>query len=828
MEFKPSISHNTSPLGFNIIYKLDDKGIFKYVSPRMASFMDMDAKDILDCSFMDFVRSDFGAQVESFYQQQAHNGTPSTYLEFPVVNNKGHESWIGQTVEMVIENSAVKEILAVASDVTEKILAQQFASRSEEKYRSLIENIKLGLMEVDLEERILFANRSFCEITGYSLSEILGKKASEIFLVEGDDESRTQIDSANQKRLEGESSAYELKVKRKDGTPIWVIISGTPIKNEKGEIIGSVGIHNDITPKKQEELERQELLQKLSERNQLLQEKQEYLATINEFVARLIKASSIPEIVAEITRNTVHKFGFEDCVVYLMDDEEEYLRQVSAYGLKNNSGQIVEPILIPVGKGIVGSVALKGEPEIVSDTRKDPRYITDMVNNLSELAVPIIADGKTIGVIDSEHSNPNFYTQDHLQTLVTISSLVSSKIKSAVINQKREEAEEALKESETKLRSVINSALDAVLIIDEKGEILEWNPRAVEIFGHSEQQAVGQKMTRLIIHTPFQRIMEMGLQAFTESGKAPMLNKRIEIQGVNRDGQVFPTEFSVVPILLEEKPVYSVFVRDITQEKKVNHEMMNALEREKELNEMKSRLVSMTSHEFRTPLTTIKTNIELLSYHLDYEKISKRDKMNRNIERIHSQIERLNVLMNDVLMMGRLESGKISNTPALTDIYKLCKNLIRTNFSHLDDGRTVDLSFRGEQREVFIDPNIYTHIITNLLSNAFKYSPGAENPLLHISYGEESLKIQVADSGIGIPEKDLPHIFDSFFRSDNSENIQGTGLGLAIVKEFCNMQGASIAVESRLCWGSKFTIEQPYQKLAGAAKKEVQKITTGV
>ncbi|MGB0178152.1 MAG: PAS domain S-box protein, partial [Owenweeksia sp.] len=443
-----------------------------------------------------------------------------TYLEFPVINSRGKVSWIGQTVEMVITDGVLYEALAVACDVTDKIIANQFSANSEEKYRHLIENIRLGLMEVDLEERVLFVNHSFCEITGYSPEEIIGKKASEVFIRYGDTENLQQIEAANKKRLQGDFSAYELKIEHKDGEPVWLIISGAPVRNSQGKIIGSVGIHHDITERKLKELERKNLLQELESSNQELKKKQRYLSAVNEFAARLIKTSTIHEIVTEITRNTIEKFGFEDCVVYLLNEEEDFLEQITAYGIKEHEGQVVEPIRIPVGKGIVGSVALHGKPEIVNDTTRDERYIFDLVQGLSEMAVPIIANGKVIGVIDSENPAKNFYTNEHLETLITISNLAANKIKSAIITQKREEAEAALKKSEAKLRAVINSALDAMIIINEDGIVQEWNPQAKEIFGYSKKVACGNKMTDLIIHQPFRRIMEMGIQTFTESGKA--------------------------------------------------------------------------------------------------------------------------------------------------------------------------------------------------------------------------------------------------------------------------------------------------------------------
>lgn len=792
----------------DLIYKLNSNGDFTYVNNVMLEFLQIEIEGLLGENFAPFIRKDKQDEILQFYKNQILNKTQATYFEVPIINTKGEELWVSQTCQLLIDRDEIVEILVVARDITKLVRTQKAALSNEEKYQSLIENIKLGLMEVDLNEKIVFVNDSFCKMTAYKAEELIGKNAKSIFLVEKDQLSAKRVDAVQKERLKGESSAYELKIKRRDGQSLWMIISGAPVKNSLGETIGSLGIHNDITSRKIQEIAVQDLLSEVEKSNQELLKQQKFLRAVNDFSAKLIDTNNINEILAEITSNTVKHFDFTDCVVYLLNKNRDLLSQVSAYGAKDNEGSLVNPIFIELGKGIVGSVAASGQPVLVKDTSKDKRYIKDLNIGLSELAVPIYSAGEVIGVIDSEHHEKAFFNEAHLETLTTIANLAGAKIKNAFSEESRLLAESALKDSELKLRTVIDSAMDAVITIDEFGRITEWNLQAQKIFGYSPDEAIDQILSELIVPKEYRAAHDRGMAHFLKTGEGPVLNKRIEIVGLNKAKEIFPIELSIVPIKSDDFYSFSAFIRDIRERKKVEEEMKMALEKEKELRALKSKFVSMTSHEFRTPLTTIKSNAELLEFQLKDLDLKKRDKINRNFERITSEIERLNILMNDILMIGRLDSGKMPFKPNPTDL----NSLIQTSIDQLSEDLSKDFDIKlkviGDQFNINIDANLYEHIISNLLNNAIKYSGTSKVIETEVHYEKNKVKICIIDHGIGISSKDQEELFVSFFRADNVGSIQGTGLGLSIVKQFVDMHQARIEVFSEVGKGSRFELTQ--------------------
>lgn len=811
---KSSFTQPTSSI--DMIYKLDANGCYTYVNSVAAEVLHKDPEELIGQSFLPFVREDYQKKVLSFYKEQQEKRVASTYFEFPLKLINNRQVWIGQTVDFVFKKGRLTEVVAVAHDISEKVLATQFAANSEEKYRNIINNIHLGLIEVDLEDNVVFVNHSFCEMMGYRPDELIGKNASEVFVDPEDGKYRKRIALANERRKAGESSAYEVKIRKKDGSPVWMIVSGAPVRNSKGDIIGSIGIHNDISSRKKEELHRLELLKQLSDRNKELHEKQNFLATINRFAERLIRSQGIGEIIKEITENLMTQFGFSHCDVYLLNQESMMLRKASNFGVKNQDGDGLKEEEIRVGEGVIGSVAQTSKAEIVDDTTKDKRCISGPDGSCSELSVPIMADGQLIGVIHSRHDAPHFFTDDHLQTFTTIATLAATKIKGAIIAQKREEAELALKDSETRLRSVVNSSLDAIITIDEAGMVTDWNHQATDLFGYSRSETMGKDLSALIVPEKYRQAHRQGMKHFLKTGEGPVLNRRIEVHGQHRDGSYFPIELSILPVRMNKSYLFTAFVRDITLRKKAVDDMEQALQKQKELNELKSRLIAMTSHEFRTPLTTIQSSMDLISFLLEKENIGSKDKVEKNFERITFELSRLNNMVNNILMTGKIEAGQLSFHPEPTDIMELCQKVVHQSFSHQRDGRTVDISVSGKPFPVNIDRNIYIHIITNLLSNAFKYSENRGNPQLGITYTDTEMQLKVKDTGIGIPEEDQARLFESFFRAGNSGAIKGNGMGLAIVKQFVELHNATISVESQLNKGTNFTIIHPREDMAEA------------
>lgn len=246
--------------------------------------------------------------------------------------------------------------------------------------------------------------------------------------------------------------------------------------------------------------------------------------------------------------------------------------------------------------------------------------------------------------------------------------------------------------------------------------------------------------------------------------------------------------------------------RDIHDRKQAEVETKKAIDRERELTELRAHFVSMASHQFRTPLTVIDSNVQLM----ELIQIDKYDPRVKNIlNRISKETSRLTELMNDVLILGKLNARRLETNPEKVDVSQLVKRVVEEHFFQQMDGRDISISVVGPPPLVVLDPALTEHTLTNLINNAFKYSPGKRNPLLIIETRGDECVISIRDFGIGVPKDDREHLFESFYRGDNTKEFSGTGLGLVIAKEFVDLQGGDIGYESPDEEGSLFWISFP-------------------
>lgn len=255
------------------------------------------------------------------------------------------------------------------------------------------------------------------------------------------------------------------------------------------------------------------------------------------------------------------------------------------------------------------------------------------------------------------------------------------------------------------------------------------------------------------------------------------------------------------------------------QRKQAEEEVHKALTKEKELTELKSRFISMASHEFRTPLTTIQSSAELVEY---YSQNWSHEKKVTHLHRIQTSVKHMTKLLNDVLIIGRAEAGKLTFNPAVLDLESFCRNLVEE--LQLNDIHQHTISFICEQyREEFanigayksetklpyLDETLLWQILENLLSNAIKYSPKDSIIEFKLQYSSTQAVFQIRDQGIGIPPEDQPFLFESFHRAKNVGTIAGTGLGLAIVKKCVDIHQGQVAVISEIGVGTTFTVTLP-------------------
>ena len=236
-------------------------------------------------------------------------------------------------------------------------------------------------------------------------------------------------------------------------------------------------------------------------------------------------------------------------------------------------------------------------------------------------------------------------------------------------------------------------------------------------------------------------------------------------------------------------------------------ELEESLVTEKEFNRLKNKFISLVSHEFRTPLSNISINLtKLINISGTNNLLTKTDKY---FDRIDSVTNKLSELMNDILVIGKLDAGKIDFKPIEIDIIDLINNIIDNLLKIWNTSEDIKVIIEGEQKTIMADKMLMTLTIENVLSNALKYSERKPPPIVKIIFKENNLIITIIDNGIGIPEEDIPKLFQAFFRAKNSLDFEGTGLGLLIVKQFMEMHKGSIEVKSKLNVGTEISLILP-------------------
>jgi PAS domain S-box-containing protein len=266
-------------------------------------------------------------------------------------------------------------------------------------------------------------------------------------------------------------------------------------------------------------------------------------------------------------------------------------------------------------------------------------------------------------------------------------------------------------------------------------------------------------------------------------------------------------ELHVVPLRDADNKVSRILVveTNVTQYKRAEQNILNALNKERQLNALKSRFVSMASHEFRTPLSTILTSLSLAAR---YGQPDQEEQRLKHYNRIRNSVHNLTGILNDFLSLDMLESGVISSNPVQMNVHSQLMDMLDELQGLCKSGQVIALDYEGED-DVVLDPNMFRNIIVNLVSNAIKYSKDQQAVEVKARVEPSKLSVSVTDHGIGIPEADQLHLFERFFRAHNAVNIQGTGLGLNIVKKYLDLMGGDIWFESTPDVGTTFSFVIP-------------------
>lgn len=361
-----------------------------------------------------------------------------------------------------------------------------------------------------------------------------------------------------------------------------------------------------------------------------------------------------------------------------------------------------------------------------------------------------------------------------------------------------------LSEEETKTNFLKKQIKNIVFTIDSKGFFEDINPVWGNITGYSIDESIGLNFLHFIED---QQIMHQINEFMNDQGRNDFsfsfqIRTKTELRWM--EAYILKERY----INQNVKSIWGMLT-DIDEQKKEQQNLISAINKEKELNELKSQFVNMVSHEVRTPLAGILSSVELLQITNQNVSEDLKDKNEKYYNRIKDQILRIGDLMNDVLLLSRIEAGVIEALPSKIDLIKTLKQFLFEDFN-INDSETIKMIIQGKPKLIPIDWKLMQHVFTNLLSNALKYSKGKPKPVLKLSYQNDGINIIIQDYGIGIPKQDLNNLFTPFRRGSNVGNISGTGLGLVLVKYFVELHNGKIEVTSEINQGTIFSFYLPY------------------
>ncbi len=359
-----------------------------------------------------------------------------------------------------------------------------------------------------------------------------------------------------------------------------------------------------------------------------------------------------------------------------------------------------------------------------------------------------------------------------------------------------------LAESQERIQAVLDNIPHAVFTVAPNGIIQTSNPAAVRIFGYDMDNFTGMQITQLMT------------QPFNTRGTFRLLNGDLghEIIGRRCDNSTFPMYFGLNHMSLDDGQLYTVIIQDMTELKRMEAEIIEkeritiALQKERELRDLKNRFLSMMSHELRTPLASIRLSHDMLKQYGD--RATDEDKA-QFLDNINVQVDQLNEMVGDVMTLSKSERSEQGFDPERTDLITYCRDIVEG--FQLHHSFTHNLQFECPDNVIIaeFDKKLMRRALTNLIGNAIKYSPEGGVVMLKIWRDGSVVYLQVIDSGIGIPDEDVDYLFDAFHRASNVGGLPGTGLGLAIAKQAVDLHDGEISFTTIAGKGTTFTIQLP-------------------
>jgi PAS domain S-box-containing protein len=399
----------------------------------------------------------------------------------------------------------------------------------------------------------------------------------------------------------------------------------------------------------------------------------------------------------------------------------------------------------------------------------------------------------------------------------------------------------------TLLKELFNHANESIIVVDGQGIIKILNPATENLFGYDEIELKG-KLMEVLLPDSVAKTHHQHRNNFNQNPIARKMGIGLDLFARKKNGTEFPVEISLSPFENNGVKFIIAFIIDISRRKEVENkvlkqrnkleiltnelkaaneklegkvldrtkvlqeaiseieksraELSEALEKEKELNELKSRFLSMASHEFRTPLTTILSSASLIP---EYPAAEQQNNRLKHIDRIKSAVNNLNDILSDFLSLSKIEEGKVEANFIVFDMHQLFTDIVDEMKGICKKDQEIIYVHKGN-RDVKLDPKLLRNVLNNLISNAIKFSDEGKKITIKTTTSKTKIFVEISDEGMGISYEDQQHLFQRFFRGSNATNIQGTGLGLSIVERYVELMHGKIIMESQIEKGTTFTL----------------------
>jgi|GEM_PF-2521873 len=662
---------------------------------------------------------------------------------------------------------------------------------SEETFRALSESSMDVIMRFNENIEHIYANPAAEKAFGIPAGEIVGRKYSELNL------EKNIINKWEEavKKVFSTKTENMLEMYFPDGKCFDCRLY--PEYDNKGKVVSVITSSRDISFMKQVEKD----LIKKAILFEGVAEASNKLLSLDSFYVRINKALEIIGKAAEVDRVYIFEHSRD------IKTKDYLMSQIYEWAAPGIEPQIDNPLFKKVNYKKLHleekhKKLFNGESVhfLVKEIPKPGRNAFSERGVKSVLCMPVEIGGVFWGFVGYDE---NKYERVWDENEIAILKIYASDIGGAFT---RKLIEDALMNTEERFKALFDYAPIAYFIVDPEGYFIDVNNSLEKTIGYSKKEISEKKKIQKFIHLKEDKITLEKVLADSESG---IPSESVEMSIFKKDGRKISIELSTFPIALAERKMVLCALHDISLRKETENEVRTALTHSQELNEIKTRFVSMVSHEFRTPLSTILSSVEILKLFTD--RLKEEEKAG-HYKKIAKSIDYLTNLLDDVITINRADSGRLNVKFKLVDIMPLLEQWIMDiKASYVE---TAQIIFEKTEKElkVEVDENLFRQIVSNLLNNAIKYTPANKKIIISVLSENEKFILKIADEGIGIPADSQTEVFNPFYRAVNTGNVPGSGLGLAVAKRSIESLHGEITLTSKENKGSTFIVTIPLKK----------------